>query len=33
MQKTHIFCGKEIWFSGFLRQDCVVIFEHQAGSQ
>ncbi len=32
MHKTRIFCGKEIWFSGYLRQDCVVIFEHQAGA-
>ena len=33
MHKTHIFCGKMIWFSGFLRQDCVITYEYRASSQ
>ena len=28
LHKTNIFCGKIIWFSGFLRKDCVIIYEH-----
>jgi hypothetical protein len=32
MYKTHIFCGKMIWFSGFLRKDCIIIYEYRADS-
>jgi hypothetical protein len=33
MRKTHIFCGKMIWFSGFLRQDCLITYEYRPVSQ
>ncbi|MGD0976144.1 MAG: hypothetical protein ABR866_18835 [Candidatus Korobacteraceae bacterium] len=33
MHKTHIFCGKMIWFSGFFRQDCVITYEYRPDSQ